>query len=108
MEVFCCSKLFYQKREQKRSRIVKKKHPTLKQQWEEFERQLMPPNASKIQIQEMRLAFYCGAFLFYRLLFNLNAEKLTKEERRARFLKLRKEMDPYVKVTGKEFNHDSP
>lgn len=34
--------------------------PTIAQKWDTFRTLVLPPNASRVQVTEMRRAFYCG------------------------------------------------
>jgi hypothetical protein len=35
---------------------------TIAEKWESFQSEIIPKNAEKIQLREMKLAFYAGAF----------------------------------------------
>lgn len=37
------------------------KHPTIKEMWDSFHKNIIPKNAHPIQVQETRRAFYAGA-----------------------------------------------
>ena len=46
---------------------------TLQSEWETFERQVMPANASTTQREDMRRAFYAGALVMVSLLAHADA-----------------------------------
>lgn len=44
---------------------------TIQQQWETFAKAVMPPNASPVQVREMRRAFYGGCEAMMRIQWNV-------------------------------------
>ncbi|WP_088893147.1 hypothetical protein [Leptolyngbya ohadii] len=53
---------------------------TIRQKWQQFERSVMPIDASPIQKQEMRRAFYAGAFALLDIVAQIGSDESISEE----------------------------
>lgn len=57
------------------------KDKMIKNQWDVFKKEVMPKNASEIQVNEMKKAFYCGVLSSVFILEEIGAnDKITLEE----------------------------
>jgi hypothetical protein len=54
----------------KEGAIPLRERRSLAEEWESFERDLVPEKASAAQRQEMRRSFYCGAIAIHTLMLN--------------------------------------
>jgi hypothetical protein len=53
---------------------------TLSEKWEYFKRDCIPKNAGAIQLREMKIAFYAGAFSFLQMQKNIIGDPTTSED----------------------------
>lgn len=64
---------------------------TVKQQWDSFFEQVIPPTAGAAQLQETRRAFYAGAWAMFCLIAASEADEAPPEQWAAYLEGLRKE-----------------
>ena len=56
--------------------------PTFLHQWQSYDRHIVPANASAVQREECRRAFYAGAWVCYQLVLAIVAEQDDDESER--------------------------
>ena len=52
---------------------------TIQSNWEDFVRRVIPEDASKIQVQEMKRSFYAGAASILNITFYLGGKNIPQE-----------------------------
>ena len=53
---------------------------TIKEQWDSFRMLVVPADASEVQLQETRRAFYAGAEAMMRIQFNIGDKDVSEDE----------------------------
>ncbi|MFN6460827.1 MAG: hypothetical protein RMZ41_003140 [Nostoc sp. DedVER02] len=56
------------------------KKQRLQEEWQDFEKAVVPKNASALQKQEMRRAFYAGALIMFSLTRGLGSDDISEDE----------------------------
>jgi hypothetical protein len=72
-------------------------------EWEGFEKNVVPRNAPSVQRQEMRRAFYAGASAMFGLITNLDVENLGEKESAKVLDNLQSELQRFFSQVGKKY-----
>jgi hypothetical protein len=75
----------------------------IEQEWQEFEKKIMPKNAPEIQRKEMRRAFYAGAWTMLKLVQSLGADGIPEEDAIGVLEEVDKECIEFLSQVGKKY-----